>query len=154
MQTQLGSVLESLLFIAGEPMSFGKLGKVTGEKEDAVRAAALELSEEYKTRGGGLRIVIESGKAQMVTAGENSPSVEKLLKIDIEGELSRSALETISIIAYRGPSFARGHRRDPRRQFQLHAPPAFHPAGSSRRPTIPTISAPISTASRSISSGI
>jgi segregation and condensation protein B len=103
METEIKSVLESLLFVSGEPMSFAKLGKVTGEKEDVLRQAAEELAAEYKARRGGLRLVLEGSKAQIVTAGESAPWVEKLLKIDIEGELSRSALETISIVAYRGP---------------------------------------------------
>ncbi|MCK4891205.1 MAG: SMC-Scp complex subunit ScpB, partial [Candidatus Pacebacteria bacterium] len=53
--------------------------------------------------GGGLRILIKDGKIQMVTAEENSEFVEKFLKADIEGELSRAALEVLSVVAYRGP---------------------------------------------------
>lgn len=103
METEMKSILESLLFVSGEPMSFFKLSKVTGENESVLKERALELADEYKNRNGGLRVIVEGGKAQMVTAGENAEAVEKLLKIDIEGDLSRSALETISIIAYRGP---------------------------------------------------
>lgn len=103
METDIKSILESLLFVSGEPMSFSKIGKVTGEQENAVKEKAEELAAEYKNRNGGLRVIVEDGKVQMVTAGENAEAVEKLLKIDIEGELSRPALETISIIAYRGP---------------------------------------------------
>lgn len=103
METEIKSILESLLFVSGEPMSFSKLSKVTGENESVLKETALEIADEYKNRSGGLRVIVEGGKAQMVTAGENAEAVEKLLKIDIEGDLSRSALETISIIAYRGP---------------------------------------------------
>lgn len=103
MESDIKSCLESLLFVSGEPMSFGSLGKVLGEKENIIKEKAEELAGEYHSRQGGLRLVIENGKAQMVTAGENSEAVEKFLKIDIEGDLSRSALETISIVAYRGP---------------------------------------------------
>jgi len=103
MENNIKSILESLLFVSGEPMSFGKLSKVIGEKENILKEKAEELAVEYKNRNSGLRIIIEDGKMQMVTAGENADVVDSLLKIDIEGELSRSALETISIIAYRGP---------------------------------------------------
>lgn len=103
MDINIKSRLESLLFVSGEPMSFGKLAKLAGGSEDSVRIEAEELCEEYKNRKGGLRIIIQNGKAQMVTAGENAETVEKLMKMDIEGDLSRSALETMSIIAYRGP---------------------------------------------------
>jgi len=103
METDIKSCLESLLFVSGEPMSFGKLSKILGEKENVLKEAAEELALECKNRKGGVRVIVDDGKAQMVTAGENADVVEKLLKIDIEGDLSRSALETISIVAYRGP---------------------------------------------------
>lgn len=103
MESDIKSCLESLLFVSGEPMSFGKLSKIIGEEEKTLKTAAEDLAEDYKTRKSGVRVVVSDGQAQMVTAGENADVVEKLLKIDIEGDLSRSALETISIVAYRGP---------------------------------------------------
>ncbi|MFA7170771.1 MAG: SMC-Scp complex subunit ScpB [Candidatus Paceibacterota bacterium] len=103
METNIKSGLESLLFVSGEPISFGKLSKVTGEKENVLKEQAEELMMDYRNRQGGMRIIIQDEKVQMVTSGEGADLVEKLLKIDIEGDLSRSALETISIIAYRGP---------------------------------------------------
>jgi len=103
MENDIKSSLESLLFVGGEPMGFSKLAKIIDASEEEVRTSAENLAEDYKNRAGGLRVIIQNGKAQMVTAGENSEVVERLMKIDIEGDLSRSALETISIVAYRGP---------------------------------------------------
>ena len=103
MEIDIKSCVESLLFVSGEPMSFGKLSKIIGEKENVLKEAVEELANDYKSRQSGVRVIVNDGKAQMVTAGENADVVEKLMKIDIEGDLSRSALETISIVAYRGP---------------------------------------------------
>lgn len=103
MENNIKSVLEALLFVSGEPISFSSLEKVMGKDSAFLKTEAEKLAEEYKERNSGLRIIFQDNKVQMVTAGENSEIVEKLLKIDIEGELSRSAIETISIIAYRGP---------------------------------------------------
>lgn len=97
------SILESLLFISGEPMSFKKLAKIISQKEEELSLSAESLAKKYAERSGGLRILIKDGKIQMVTAGENSEFVENFLKADIEGELSRAALEVLSIVAYRGP---------------------------------------------------
>ena len=97
------SIIESLLFISGEPMSFKKLAKITSLKEKDLKLSADVLAERYADQGGGLRILIKDSKIQMVTAGENSEFVEKFLKTDIEGELSRAALEVLSVVAYRGP---------------------------------------------------
>lgn len=97
------NIVESLLFISGEPMDFKKLGKLIGETEEAVKGICLKLSDEYRSRNSGIRVMTSEDSVQMVTAKENSEAVDSFLKMDIEGDLSRSALETISIIAYRGP---------------------------------------------------
>ena len=97
------SVIESLLFISGEPMNFKKLAKIIAVKESDVKLSAEKLSVEYSKSDRGLKIIVKDGRVQMVTSGENSLFVEKYLKADIEGELSRAALEVISIVAYRGP---------------------------------------------------
>ncbi|MCK4919092.1 MAG: SMC-Scp complex subunit ScpB [Candidatus Pacebacteria bacterium] len=97
------SILESLLFISGEPMSFRKLAKIINEKEKEIIASAESLAKKYGEVNGGLKIIIKDSKVQMVTAGENSEFVEKFFKADIEGDLSRAALEVLSAVAYRGP---------------------------------------------------
>lgn len=97
------SILESLLFISGEPVSFRKLAKIIPQKENELKSSAESLAKKYTERSGGLRILIKDDKIQMVTAGESSEFVNNFLKADIEGELSRAALEVLSIIAYRGP---------------------------------------------------
>lgn len=97
------SIIESLLFISGEPMSFKRLVKITSFKEKDIKLSADKLAERYSDQGNGLRILVKDEKVQMVTAAENSEFVEKFLKADIEGELSRAALEVLSVVAYRGP---------------------------------------------------
>ena len=97
------SVIESLLFISGEPMSFRKIAKLTSINEGELKLSTGVLAKKYKDEKRGLRILIKGDKAQMVTAGENSEFVDKFLKADIEGGLSRAASEVVSIIAYRGP---------------------------------------------------
>lgn len=97
------SILESLLFVSGEPMSFKKLAKIISLKEEELESAAFLLAEDYKNKDSGLCIIIKDGKIQMVTAGENGEFVEKFLNSDIEGELSRATLEVLSVVAYRGP---------------------------------------------------
>lgn len=99
----IGSVIESMLFISGEPMSFKKLSKYTSIEIPDLEAAVAGLAKKYNEEEGGLRILIKDDEVQMVTAGENSKYVEGYLKADIEGELSRAALEVLSVVAYRGP---------------------------------------------------
>ena len=97
------SIIESLLFISGEPISFKKLAKLTLENEGELKLSAGVLAKKYRDENSGLRILVKENKVQMVTAGENSEFVDKFLKADIEGELSRAGSEVLSIVAYRGP---------------------------------------------------
>ncbi|MCK5084453.1 MAG: SMC-Scp complex subunit ScpB [Candidatus Pacebacteria bacterium] len=97
------SIIESLLFISGEPMSFKKLAKLSSKNEGELKLASGILAKKYKDENSGLRILNKENKIQMVTSGENSEFVDKFLKADIEGELSRAASEVLSVIAYRGP---------------------------------------------------
>jgi len=97
------SIIESLLFISGEPMSFKKMAKLISINEGELKLLAGILAKKYRDENRGLRILIKGDKAQMVTSGENSEVVDKFLKADIEGGLSRAASEVVSIVAYRGP---------------------------------------------------
>jgi len=97
------SILESMLFISGEAMSFKSLSKYTSIEVPDLENAATELAKKYNEENRGLRILIKDKEVQMVTAGENSKYVEGYMKADIEGELSRAALEVLSVVAYRGP---------------------------------------------------
>lgn len=97
----LKSIIESLLFIHGEPMSAEKLAKVADAKKEDVIRALDDLSRTYEERG--LILLEKEGKYQLGTRPENASYVEKLVKSDFSEELSRAALETIAIIAYKGP---------------------------------------------------
>lgn len=97
------NAVESLLFISGEAMEFRKLAKLLGTSLEEAKEICLSLSGEYSKRESGIRIMLGDESAQMVTSKESSGVVDSFLKMDIEGDLSRSALETISIVAYRGP---------------------------------------------------
>lgn len=99
----IGSVIESMLFISGEAMSFKTLSKYTSINVADLENAANELAKKYSEENKGIRILIKDKEIQMVTAGENSKYVENYMKEDIEGELSRAALEVLSVVAYRGP---------------------------------------------------
>lgn len=99
--TALKSKLESVLLTAGEPIAVQKLAKVIGEKPSVVHAALEELRAEYG--GRGIRLVSTDELWQFGTAPENSGTVEKFVKSEFGEELSRAAIETIAIIAYKGP---------------------------------------------------
>ncbi len=97
----LPRVVEALLFVAEEPQGAGALARAAGVGEGAVRKALQQLAEEYE--GRGVRLMEDGQKYQVVTAPEYAAYVEQLLGNAAGTRLSRAALETLTIIAYRQP---------------------------------------------------
>lgn len=102
-KNKLKSIIESLLFVSGEPVKFSKLTKIIGQEEAEVKLATEELARNYSENGGGLMILSKDDEVQLVSNKENMEFVEQLVKNELEGPLSLAALEVLSIIAYRGP---------------------------------------------------
>ena len=97
---ELTQAMETLLFVAAEPLSSGKLAELIEVKPQEVEAAALELQSFYADRGLVLRRV--AGGWQFVTAPRFSHLVEKLYRPKYQ-QLSAAAMETLAIIAYKQP---------------------------------------------------
>ncbi|MFC1721295.1 SMC-Scp complex subunit ScpB [Patescibacteria group bacterium] len=95
--------VESLLFVAGRPVPFKDLAKFTKAMVPEVKDKIDELKDEYGQNEKGMQIILDGNEAQMVSHGDTRIVTEPFLKEDIEGKLSRAALETLSIIAYRQP---------------------------------------------------
>lgn len=99
----LKSQIESLLFITNQPFKIKKLADLTKTDKAAAEAAVAELIAEYNQAGRGVRIQKIGEEVQMATASDNSKLVKDYIKEETTGELSRAALETLTIVAYRGP---------------------------------------------------
>jgi segregation and condensation protein B len=100
-EERLKAILESLLFAAGEPVSFARLAAVLDNVErDAIRKAIGEMMLGYGTRGVVLEEV--AGGYQLRTPKEHALYVRKLLAAK-PPRLTRPLLETLAIVAYRQP---------------------------------------------------
>jgi segregation and condensation protein B len=95
-------VVECLLFAAGEPLALRDLMRTTEATEQDITRALQALQEKYESAGSGLQIVEIAGGWQMATRPEFAPLVGKMLAPSAN-RLSRPALETVTIIAYRQP---------------------------------------------------
>jgi segregation and condensation protein B len=92
--------LEAILFSAGEPLTPKRLAAVTGAPETAVKTALEALG---KRLTGGIRLAHATGAYRLVTAPEAAETVRAFLEDTSRSDLTRAALETLAIIAYRGP---------------------------------------------------
>lgn len=103
MRSVLGMV-EALLFVSGDPLSLKELVKATEWDEDAVRDAVEELRVRYSASDSGLRIVlVDEDTYQLATRPEYGETIGKLLAPHAN-RLSKPALETLTIVAYRQPA--------------------------------------------------
>jgi segregation and condensation protein B len=100
-QHQVASLLESLLFVADEPVAVSQLAKVLEVEVKSIEEALERLRAEYSRRG--LRIQRKGERVQMVTAPEAAPHIERFLGLQLSGKLSTAALETLAIVAYQQP---------------------------------------------------
>jgi len=99
----LRSQIESLLFISIRPLSLKKIIELSGGRQDEVKKELADLFEEYNQKDKGINIQKIGNNYQMVSNAENSKMISGFLKEEITGELTPASLETLTVIAYRGP---------------------------------------------------
>ena len=99
----IGSIVESLLFVADGPLTIQRLGEVLeGVEQKDLRATLDELQAELESGRRGVRLVEVAGGYQLRTAKVNADWVKKLLG-GRPARMGRATLETLAIIAYRQP---------------------------------------------------
>lgn len=99
---ELASIIETLMFIVGEPLDTEDVKKVTGATEIEFWQALETLDAKYN-KDSGIMLKKFGTKIQLCTNPVNAPYVEDLLNPVQKKSLSQSALEVLSIIAYRQP---------------------------------------------------
>ncbi|MFH1386044.1 MAG: SMC-Scp complex subunit ScpB [bacterium] len=98
---RIKSIIESLLFVAREPLSLEELEGVMEIPQDLLFSVLEEMIAEMQARG--IQIVKVAGGYLMGTNQENAEYVEKILHPKEETRLSPRTLETLAIIAYKQP---------------------------------------------------
>ena len=100
----LKGILEALLFVSGEPLSIDRMiGLLEGASRAEVHDAMRALQADYGVDGRGLQIVEVAGGYQMATRADCSVWIKRLEKAKAGAKVSRSAMETLAIIAYKQP---------------------------------------------------
>ena len=103
-ENNLKSAVEALIFASEKPITVEQLKKVLGDLDSAsVNKIVKELQDEYQVQNKGLRIVEIAGGFQMITSSVFAPFLKKLFKNRYSDRLSKPALESLAIIAYKQP---------------------------------------------------
>jgi segregation and condensation protein B len=97
----LEAAVEALLFVADSPVSVGRLAEALQVTPAQVEHALDDLEATYAERG--LRLQRAGSRVQLITTPEVAPAIERFLGLEARAHLSRAALETLAIVAYRQP---------------------------------------------------
>src|SRR5579864_1676184 len=98
-------ILEALLFITEQPISLKMLESLFDPPvpREELQGLLTALSEEYEQRGSALEVREIAGGWQFSSRPEFAPWIRKLFKDRLTYRLSTSAMETLSIVAYKQP---------------------------------------------------
>jgi segregation and condensation protein B len=99
--SDLAAVIQAILFTAGEPVGITELMLAGEASEEDTLAAIDELTRVSPV--GGLIVQHHNRHWQLVTSPRVAGAVKRYHLSEARTELSRAALETLAMIAYRGP---------------------------------------------------
>lgn len=103
-ENNLKSAVEALIFASEKPITIEQIRKVLDNLDNAATNKIIEeLKSEYATTNRGLRIIEIAGGFQMITSTVFAPFLKKLFKNRNNERLSKPALESLAIIAYKQP---------------------------------------------------
>ncbi len=100
---QIKNIIESLLLVADEPLSVDRIKSILDQPEKKeIKKALEELMSEYDNRKGGFFLREVAGGYQFRTQPEYREWIKRLIQPK-PIRLSKPALETLAIIAYKQP---------------------------------------------------
>lgn len=97
------SVIESILFAAGESVTARKLSEILELNLAETRKLVLTLQKKCEEENRGIQIIELNQAFQMTTARENSVYIDKLCKQTRSKGLSPATIEVLAIVAYKQP---------------------------------------------------
>ena len=101
---QLKSAIEALLFISSNPVSLDRLAALFEEtSKEQIDSQVQALRQEYEDRGAGIMLAEVAGGLQLATRPEHAPWIRKFRAVKVSNKLSKPALETLAIVAYKQP---------------------------------------------------
>ena len=100
--TKAKAIVEALIFASPDPISPKRIAELTGLAPSTAESLVKDIQEKYKRDKSGIQVVFVAGGYEMTTRPEVAEYVAKL-NVGVRQGLSRPALETLAIIAYKQP---------------------------------------------------
>ena len=101
--SELGAVLEALLLVVDTPVTVDALSTAVDQPAHRVAAKLRLMADEFTARESGIDLREAGGGWRMYTRSQYAPFVERLLLDGTRSKLTRAALETLAVVAYRQP---------------------------------------------------
>lgn len=101
--SELARVLEALLLVVDSPVSAEALASATEQPVHRVTETLKGMATEWAARDSGIDLRQTGGGWRMYTRARFAPYVERLLLDGARSKLTRAALETLAVVAYRQP---------------------------------------------------
>ncbi len=95
--------IQTLLLLSHKPVKFKELATVLSEEVDDVKKYITSLREQFNTPDSGWWVVETNDAVQLVTNPSQADFIESYLEVEQLSELTRPALEALTIISYSGP---------------------------------------------------
>lgn len=96
------SAIEAMVFASPRPVTAKEIGEILGIDPRSAHVILDDLRKEYDREGRGMQVVYVAGGYQMATRPEHAAYIARL-SVGVRQRLSRAALETLAMIAYRQP---------------------------------------------------
>jgi segregation and condensation protein B len=97
-------ILEALVFATHHPLTGQRLGELLETKsQKSIRKAVQELNQQYEASGRTFRIEQVAGGYQLLSLPEYGDILKRLHQREADAKLTKAALETLAIIAYKQP---------------------------------------------------
>ncbi len=99
----LESCIEAVVFAAGYPVPYQKLGEVTGLGVREVKRLAERIAKKYEDDKHGIMLLCFKDTCQFCTKEQYAPYIREALSIRRGGNLSGSSMEVLAVVAYNQP---------------------------------------------------
>lgn len=101
--SELEAKIEAMLFLSARPVSFKKLAKILDVSDKEARDAVDSLSEKKNVENSGVHVIVANNAVELGSNPGFTDVLAAFSKEEVESELTRPQLETLTIVAYRGP---------------------------------------------------